>query len=491
MLAQPEGGEAIVRAKWHQLVDLLAQRPDSAGGPQVDQALAYIQSQRAYIPVEQRRRIAASFVGRISPELDRILKDEEEKATPEPAAPWPIPAPASPEPALSPAAAKSEAHIRDLLARIEAVRKRKHEADAPPQGPLKSFRWETGADGVLLWVDGAPREPLVGQSIASAAAPGEFGVDGQAVGAFKQRSPFRDARFTVAGEGPASGDWRLSGVPFFDAAQGHFVGYRGSARRPRLDEVAAPVAPLAARAEGMFGTKMEPDALRQLVHELRTPLNAIMGFAEMIDRQFLGPAAENYRARAAAIREEAARLLSSVDDLDTAARIETHRLPLDESAVDAVVLLFCLYDDYERVATQRNATLQIDFAPDLPPAKIEASAAERMFARLLAATIGLAGEGETLLANLACENTAKGPMLCLSIARPRAISGLFEAELLDPGYTPEGDWPEAPSLGLGFALRLVRSLAEAVGGSLDIGPDRFNLYLPPLLPANGSASRSG
>ena len=39
-----------------------------------------------------------------------------------------------------------------------------------------------------------------------------LGVDGQAAGAFEKRSPVRDARFSVAGEGPASGDWRISGV---------------------------------------------------------------------------------------------------------------------------------------------------------------------------------------------------------------------------------------------------------------------------------------
>jgi signal transduction histidine kinase len=45
-----------------------------------------------------------------------------------------------------------------------------------------------------------------------------------------------------------------------------------------------------AAAQGLFGSDLQADALRQLIHELRTPLNAIVGFAEMIDGQFLGPA---------------------------------------------------------------------------------------------------------------------------------------------------------------------------------------------------------
>ena len=76
----------------------------------------------------------------------------------------------------------------------------------------------------------------------------------------------------------------------------------------------------------MFGTEFPADSLRQLIHELRTPLNAIIGFAEMIEGQYMGPAAAAYRGRAAEIMEQARGLLGAVDDLDTAARIETRRL---------------------------------------------------------------------------------------------------------------------------------------------------------------------
>src|SRR3546814_3860119 len=102
-----------------------------------------------------------------------------------------------------------------------------------------------------------------------------------------------------------------------------------------------------------------------------------------------------------------------------------------------------------------------------------------MFARMLAATIGLAKDGETISATLGMDPVGASRMLCLSIDRPSAIEGPDEAALLDPGYSPDGDWPGAPALGLGFALRLVRNLAAAVGGALHVGMDRFSLYLPP------------
>ena len=147
------------------------------------------------------------------------------------------------------------------------------------------------------------------------------GVDGQAAGAFRHRAPFRDARLSVAGGSAAAGEWRIAGVPVFDPRDGRFTGYRGTARRPRADERAAPGA-----QAGLYGSGLPADSLRQLVHELRTPLNAIVGFGEMIERQMLGPAAFPYRARADVIVDQGRRLLGAVDDLDMAARIDAQRL---------------------------------------------------------------------------------------------------------------------------------------------------------------------
>lgn len=530
VLAQPADRPDRLVAQWRQLVDLLAQR--RAGSGEAARAYAYLIEQRGKIDPVIRRESASALVGReVDPELVAFF------ASDTPAVAAPLIAGARLEagewlellPDLGPmarsllrhrrdlprevrqalglfgasdfvledAAAREaptaepqgESQIRELVERIEAYRRQKGSVpEAVPAGvtAVEGFRWETGTDGIFRWVEGAPREALVGLSIAAIAGPGQFGVDGQAAGAFEKRSPFRDARLNVAGEGPASGDWRVSGVPFFDAERGSFLGYRGTARRPRLDEMAH-----AAESSGLFGTQLPADSLRQLIHELRTPLNAIIGFAELIEGQYLGPAASGYRGRAADIIGQARRLLSAVDDLDTAARIETRRLQLDESVVDAVALLGRLYESFKRLAAERGSGLDLEVAADLPLARVEPGAAERMFARLLAATIGLAGEGETIAVRMGFERRGEHGFLRLSLDRPRAIAGLGESALLDPGYSPAGEWPGAPALGLGFALRLVRNLSQAVGGSLSIGEKSFLLILPAVEEDAAGAGRNG
>ena len=538
VLAQTADRPDRQAARWRQLVDLLAQRrPDAdAAGESELAAYAWLRATRGAIDPEVRRQSARSLAGRaidpgllvffaedspaiaapliggarletdawlallprLGPAARSLLRNREDLA-PEVKAALAAFGPsdfriegAVAEVAAGAEPAGGESQIRELVDRIEAYRQRREaRAQAQPavaEDSAQGFRWETGTDGVLVWVEGAPRGPLVGQSIAWIAGRGQHGVDGQAAGGFEKRSPFRDARFTVAGEGPASGDWRISGIPFFDAASGAFQGYRGTARRPRPDEIARTAVEDA--PPGVFGTQFPADSLRQLIHELRTPLNAIIGFSEMIEGQYMGPAAMPYRNRAATIMEQARSLLTAVDDLDTAARIESRRLELEEGAADAVALLVRLHDSYERVAAQRGAAIRMRIEDGLPRARVEPGAAERMFGRLLAGTIGLAGEGETIALTLARADEAGRPALRLAIGRPQAIAGLGERDLLDPGYSPDGDWPGAPALGLGFALRLVRNLADAVGGTLEIAPDGFILSVPAEAGEAPPASRS-
>ncbi|HEV2816569.1 MAG TPA: histidine kinase dimerization/phospho-acceptor domain-containing protein [Allosphingosinicella sp.] len=532
---QAEGPDGRT-AQWRQLVDLLAQGPADAADADRGRAFDLLRAERGAVDPAVRRQAARALAGRAAaPDLIAFFAED----SPSIAAPliaqvrleraaWlallPRLGPAArallrhredldlevrhalsafgpsdlvlemgPEAAASaaavPAEAQSDSQIRELVARIEAFRRQR--ASQPPAAPFlpdaraENFRWETGTDGILIWVEGAPRAPLIGQSIAAIAGRGQHGVDGQAAGAFEKRAPFRDARLGVAGSGPASGDWRISGVPYFDPQRGGFLGYRGTARRPRVDEIAYNLT----RPAGVFGTQFPADSLRQLIHELRTPLNAIIGFAEMIEGQYMGPAAAGYRGSAAEIVAQARGLLGAVDDLDTAARLETRRFEAEDSQVDAVALLCRLHESYERVAAERGAHIAIEIAEGLPPASVEPAAAERMYARLLAGTIGLAGEGEAIRAALTLAPRGEAATLCLAVGRPAAIHGVEEADLLDPGYSPEGDWPGAPALGLGFALRLIRNLAEAVGGALVVEEARFALYLP--VPAAAAAAPDG
>jgi His Kinase A (phospho-acceptor) domain len=513
VLAIETGDVAGKVAQWRQLVDLMVQ----AGGSLTDDVrvdvMARIEALRADVPLEQRRHAAAQLSGRVTtpdgvaifatdePPVAALVLSSAELDVDD----WRALIPRMPAasrlllrnrrdlPAAVLVALGSYGHsdfglpgtdfaasadpgtqIRDLVARIEAFRQSHSGAASLPSldTPADQFAFETAADGTIDWIDGAPREALIGMGVADPADAGGFGVDGQAAGAFRRRAPFRDARLSVAGSGPASGIWLISASPIFNPRDGRFAGYHGAARRPRADEVAGPVARFA-------GTALPVDSLRQLIHELRTPLNAILGFAEMIGQQLLGPVAQPYRARAIDIVRDGRSLLEMVDDLDQAAR--PHLAVEDGSVLPARDIVAGVCRQLSPVGEARGLRLVLTPGETVDVVHVARAALERMSARLISACLGLAASGEAITVDVAYVNAQ--PMIAVS--RPTALADVTDARLLDPGFDPDMPFPDAPLLGLGFTLRLIDSMARGVGGRFTIRPDAFVIVLPGVDRATG------
>lgn len=517
VLAQPTPDARAVGVQWRQLVDLIAQRRDAPPSPLLESAYALLADARASLPVGERVGTARVIAGqRLPPRLVAVFaNDHAAVAAPvirgvrlDPAE-WvallPELGPTARallrhredlDPAVmralegfgsadlviegevgAPAAAEpTGSQIREMVARIEAFRQQRDVKSADPvpadADEPETFRWECGVEGSLSWSDGYESAGLIGHSIAAAPPEGADGVEAAVAVAFAGRRGFRDLRLrTAAGPG-----WRISGVPLFEGSSGRFLGFRGTGRRPRTDELEEQ------GGAGMMGTALPAVALREMVHELRTPLNAIIGFAELIDGQFLGPAGQRQRARAGDIRDQAQRLVRALEDLDLAARLDDGRVELGTGSVDMVALVVRLHDAFEAMACERSVTLAIEIVSDLPPAILDPDAAERLVSRLLHATIGVAAAGETVGVRLLPRSRdGRGREeggIVLSIDRPEPIRGAGAEAMLDPGYAPAIDMSGAPALGLGFALRLVRNLARSAGGELTIEAEAFILSLP-------------
>ena len=403
--------------------------------------------------------------------------EPEPEPAPEPVreqAPEPEPEPepeSAPAPAVPAGPTAPIPSISEVLARIETLR---HERQVvrpqprpteaftagngrSPEGPSPLFRWECGPSGEIAWVEGVPRGPLVGRSLAN---PGEQnGVDQRIQRAFAVRAPFRDAVLTVSGEGPAAGDWKLSGVPAFEPADGRFAGYRGVAIRSTEagDEQIVP----------QEEEPLDEDSLRELIHELRTPLTAIVGFAEIIDGQYLGPADQRYRDRAAEIVSQARLLLSAIEDLDIAAQIRSSAAAVD-GATDLNGLIKSLTPELKERATVRGA--KVDIALSRMPAicSLEQAVVERLMRRFCSALIDAALPRERIAIAVDCD---VGQCL-VSISRPQAMRGLSDAQLFGR------DEKNPDVLASSFSLKLSRGIAQTAGGDLRTTGEKLALVLP-------------
>src|SRR3546814_19171366 len=102
----------------------------------------------------------------------------------------------------------------------------------------------------------------------------------------------------------------------------------------------------------------------------------------MIEAGILGPVADPYRGRAAAIRRQARDLLVAIEDLDTAARIESRALDLRPATVALRPLLDTVAADLAPLAELRGTAPEI--APAMPDLDVlgDALALERLIGRV-------------------------------------------------------------------------------------------------------------
>ena len=508
VLSQPAGDRHDSAVRWRQLVDLVARAGPNASSAIVADALAVIRGDAANVDDHLRaaaaRAVAAlplplglleyfasdslavsapvlaaaslepgqwqaviagadeetrRFVHTLHPEIAAAPRAEltdqliEEQAAPEAEAAPPS-APAAP---VGPS-------LHEVVARIERRRRNRSAqqvagaaAGAVSHASANLFRWECGPNGEIAWVDGAPRGPLIGRSIARAHDQDGDRISEELARAFTMRAPFRDALLAVAGEGPVAGEWKVSGVPAFEPTDGRFAGYRGIALRD---------VPAAATAPDVPGPELpDPDSLRELVHEIKTPLNAIIGFAEIIDGQFLGPADRSYRERAGDIVAQARLLLGAIDDLDFAAKVHSP----DATAarrVDLAELFASAVGSLKDLAEARGLQLELPRMRQSAIAAVEPELTDRLLFRLASAVIDRAEAGERVRLSV----DMSGERWRVSITRPAALRGSGSALLSESG--------DDRDQGAALQLRLVRGLARVAGGDLTMTATAFALFFP-------------
>jgi len=284
-----------------------------------------------------------------------------------------------------------------------------------------------------------------------------------------RRLPLDGGHIEVSGPAEIAGEWRIDAIPVFTPEAGVFDGYRGRMRRP-----APPLPSVAAVGPA--------DRLRQLLHELRTPVGAIQGFAELIQQQLFGPAPNEYRALAAAIAVDAARLLAGFDEIDRLARLESGVLQLGEGRTDLRDCTTQLLRRLEGVLRPRSA--RIDLAVRGEPFLVELDEREvqQLLWRLVATLAGCLTPGEVIELTLMSD----GARATLSAELPLAL--LDSDDLFTASVPAQPRTVSAGMFGSGFSLRLARAEAAAAGGKLERRDDLLCLELPVLSDSAGGRS---
>ncbi|WP_068080773.1 sensor histidine kinase [Novosphingobium rosa] len=367
-----------------------------------------------------------------------------------------------------------DSSIGAIVRRIEAFRRARNatpatdapqlplDGDVTPFNPIRAFDFTSDTEGRITWAEGGMAPMAVGHLLAHHPALAL---------AVRQHQPFRAITIALEGAQGIAGDWQVDGVPRFDALSGRFVGHMGRLRRPVGNE--------AQKAPPSGGG----DRLRQVLHELRTPVNAIQGFSEIIQQQLFGPTPHEYRALAAVIAADSARMLAGFEELERFARLDSGAMELASGACD---MAECLTVALARLAPQARARglhMALAGAEAIVPVALPALEAERLVWRLLAALSSHAVAGEQLTVSLTQAPEQAGGQITIVMSLPAALAGLGNVGLFHAGTGDghgSGGAPWAGMFGTGFALRLAAAEARAAGGRLLREKDRLSLLLPGL-----------
>ncbi len=349
--------------------------------------------------------------------------------------------------------------------------------------------WECNADLVLTYASppvaltlGIPAQLLRGRELLELGQfeDGQTGVNA-AEAAMANRRPFRNARYVIS-SGDTEVAYRMSGVPSFDEASGHFTGYRGTAildKGPGLEADSPEVErKLVETLETVLARNIELETelaaaqgsenfgagyLARLAHELRTPLNAIVGYAQLATRQ----AAETLPKQ----------IVGYLENIITASRhLETLLADLDRSNREhpterlrsEVVDISEALQEAKRIVVIKAGEAGVDLTRvgPIPPWRVRGDrrACIQILVNLLGNAVKYTPEGGAVGAEAVPvdEDTLEIKVWDTGIGIPESE----QERIFQSHYRADHGKIRHPASGRGLGLAIVRDLARAMQGDI-------------------------
>ncbi len=227
----------------------------------------------------------------------------------------------------------------------------------------------------------------------------------------------------------------------------------------------------------------EQQFLRLMSHEMRTPLNGVIGMLGLLSRTRLDGA---QRAYAEAARSSAEHLLGLVNDLLDYARLEADRLEFDSAPVDLEALVRGVAELLSPRAHDKGLEIAWSVAPEAVDVMADDGRLRQVLFNLAGNAVKFTETGGVRITVERCGGSVRAPKLAFIVddtgpgVPAEARARIFE----EFGHVDASDASRFGGAGLGLAV--VRKLAKAMGGTVNVAdrPDgagarfRFEAVFP-------------
>lgn len=258
----------------------------------------------------------------------------------------------------------------------------------------------------------------------------------------------------------------------------HFVAVKEDITERKLAEKKL----ASAHEKALQASLLKSQLLAKVSHELRTPLGSILGYAELLQRERLGPLAENQKQAAAQIIESSRYLETMVNELLDEAQIESRTITLHVRPFSPAAILRRVETSLSVLCRNKGLGFESSIDPDLPQ---ELHGDEHRLQQIL---LNLAGNAIKFTKNGSVSVRLFQPdpsHWALQVADtglgipPEARSVIFEPfHQLNDAITHE-------NRGTGLGLSITKHLVEYMGGSIQLDSEvgkgsTFTVLLPLL-----------
>jgi signal transduction histidine kinase len=210
-------------------------------------------------------------------------------------------------------------------------------------------------------------------------------------------------------------------------------------------------------------SRAKTEFLANMTHELHTPLSSILGFAEMMEREVLGPMPVAYREYAKNIVESGRQLLGVVGDVLDMSQIETGKYRLEDAEIDIGETLTNLFRLVQPRAAQGGLFLQARLPKELPRLKADPKSFKQIIINLVSNALKFTNSGGHIYVLPAV--TPEGDLAIRVVDTGVGIKEEDLARIVLP-FERGGEAMTQRHAGAGLGLTLVNALIGLHGGAL-------------------------
>lgn len=245
---------------------------------------------------------------------------------------------------------------------------------------------------------------------------------------------------------------------------GVFIGYEGTWRditaRKEQEEALSK-----AKEAAVVANQAKSRFLSNVSHELRTPLNCVIGFAEEILRT---ESAEKIHGYAKVLLKEAGTLLSLINMLLDAAKIEAKKLTLDPAPMDLTELMSVVEANTRLLLEGKEVDLKVEISGDVPRAVVgDKLRIRQVLMNLAANAVKFTKKGHIIVKVALLQSDGKKARIRFSVEDTGIGISKEKHEFIFQRFAQINAGETEKQMGTGLGTNIAHELVELMKGKID------------------------